>query len=171
MSSLHPMSSKSSMSSKKKNAGNTLNNWLGIGEEEILAGEDKCHVDKENKNSRLVLGVLGGHKAKNFHEFNQTILADLLVKLDGKLPELVMLNDDGKDSSALVYMWCEKNDIPCRYIRADWTAGKRAGIIRDNQILQEASVLLIFQGPRSLYLKNIATKLEKKGTKFLSVPV
>jgi hypothetical protein len=165
------------MSSKKKNSGNTLNNWLGVGEEEKLAGdirvENETNVGKEkgNKNIRLVLGVLGGHKAKSFQEFNQTILADLLVKLDGKLPELVILNDDGKDSSALLYMWCEKNDIPCRYMRADWTAGKRAGIIRDNQIIQEASALLLFQGPRSLYLKNIANKLEKKGIKFLSVTV
>ena len=110
---------------------------------------------------RRILGILGGHTRTDFHEFKKTVMNDLLAKMNGQ-PELVLLNDEGKDTSGMIWMWCESNSIPCRYIKADWSAGKSAAIRRDTQILKEANAFIIFQQPRSEKYEKVAKSLEKK---------
>ena len=115
-----------------------------------------------NTPKRRILGILGGHKRTDFHDFQKTIINDILVKM-GTLPDLVLLSDEGKDTSGLIYMWSEQNNIPVRYVKADWTtAGKSAGLQRDNQILKEGSAFIIFAQPRSDRYTKLATKLQKK---------
>ena len=74
-----------------------------------------------NTPKRRVLGILGGHKRTDFHDFQKSIINDILVKM-GALPDLVLLSDEGKDTSGLIYMWSEQNNIPVRYIKAYWSA-------------------------------------------------
>ena len=115
-----------------------------------------------NTPKRRILGILGGHKRTDFHDFQKTIINDILVKM-GTLPDLVLLSDEGKDTSGLIYMWSEQNNIPVRYVKADWTtAGKSAGLQRDNQILKEGSAFIIFAQPRSDRYTKLSTKLLKK---------
>ena len=111
--------------------------------------------------ARKILGVLGGQKRTDFHDFQKSILNDILVKM-GSPPDLVLLSDEGKDTSGMIYMWCEQNNIPLRYMKADWSAGKSAGIKRDTQIIKESTAFIIFEQPRSDRYSKIATRLQKK---------
>ena len=111
--------------------------------------------------ARKILGILGGHKRTDFHDFQKTIINDILVKM-GAPPDLVLLSDEGKDTSGLIYMWSEQNNIPVRYIKADWSAGKSAGLQRDTQIIKEGSAFIIFAQPRSDRYTKLATRLQKK---------
>ena len=111
--------------------------------------------------ARKILGVLGGQKRTDFHDFQKSILNDILVKM-GSPPDLVLLSDEGKDTSGMIYMWCEQNNIPLRYMKADWSAGKSAGIQRDTQIIKESTAFIIFEQPRSDRYSKIATRLQKK---------
>ena len=111
--------------------------------------------------ARKILGVLGGQKRTDFHDFQKSILNDILVKM-GSPPDLVLLSDEGKDTSGMIYMWCEQNNIPLRYMKADWSAGRSAGIQRDTQIIKELSAFIIFEQPRSDRYSKIATRLQKK---------
>jgi putative AlgH/UPF0301 family transcriptional regulator len=47
-------------------------------------------------------------------------------------------------------------------MKADWSAGKSAGIQRDTQIIKEASAFIIFEQPRSDRYAKIAARLQKK---------
>ena len=111
--------------------------------------------------ARKILGILGGHKRSDFHDFQKSIINDILVKM-GALPDLVLLSDEGKDTSGLIYMWSEQNNIPVRYVKADWSAGKSAGLQRDTQIIKEGSAFIIFAQPRSDRYTKLATRLQKK---------
>lgn len=111
--------------------------------------------------ARKILGVLGGQKRTDFHDFQKSILNDILVKM-GSPPDLVLLSDEGKDTSGMIYMWCEQNNIPLRYMKADWSAGRSAGIKRDTQIIKESTAFIIFEQPRSDRYSKIATRLQKK---------
>ena len=111
--------------------------------------------------ARKILGVLGGHKRDDFHNFQKTIMNDILVKM-GAPPDLVLLSDEGKDTSGMIYMWCEQNNIPMRYMKADWSAGKSAGIQRDTQIMKEGTAFIVFAQPRSDRYTKLATRLQKK---------
>lgn len=111
--------------------------------------------------ARKILGVLGGHKRTDFHDFQKTIMNDILVKM-GSPPDLVLLSDEGKDTSGMIYMWCEQNNIPMRYMKADWSAGKSAGIQRDTQIMKEGTAFIVFAQPRSDRYAKLAARLQKK---------
>jgi hypothetical protein len=111
--------------------------------------------------TRKILGILGGHKRNDFHNFQKTIMNDILVKM-GALPDLVLLSDEGKDTSGMIYMWCEQNNIPMRYMKADWSAGKSAGVKRDTQIIKEATAFIVFSQPRSNRYAKLAAGLQKK---------
>jgi len=140
----------------------SLDSWL-LGNKTKTENEDSSWTPAllSNMPKRRILGILGGHKRSDFHDFQKTIINDILVKM-GALPDLVLLSDEGKDTSGLIYMWSEQNNIPVRYVKADWSAGKSAGIQRDTQIIKEGSAFIIFAQPRSDRYTKLATKLQKK---------
>ena len=135
----------------------SLDSWLKGGNED--SSWTPALVNTQSK--RRVLGILGGHKRSDFHNFQKTIINDILVKM-GSPPDLVILNDEGKDTSGLVYMWAEQNNIPVRYVKADWSAGKSAGLQRDTQIIKEATAFIVFAQPRSDKYAKLAARLQKK---------
>ena len=138
----------------------SLDSWLNSSKTE---SEDSSWTPAllNTRPARKILGVLGGQKRTDFHDFQKSILNDILVKM-GSPPDLVLLSDEGKDTSGMIYMWCEQNNIPLRYMKADWSAGKSAGIQRDTQIIKEASAFIIFEQPRSDRYAKIAARLQKK---------
>jgi hypothetical protein len=135
----------------------SLDSWLKGGSED--SSWTPALVNTQSK--RRILGILGGHKRSDFHDFQKTIINDILVKM-GSAPDLVLLSDEGKDTSGLIYMWAEQNNIPIRYVKADWSAGKSAGIQRDTQIIKEGTAFIVFAQPRSDRYSKIAARLQKK---------
>ena len=135
----------------------TLDSWLKGGSED--SSWTPALVNTQSK--RRILGILGGHKRSDFHDFQKTIINDILVKM-GSAPDLVLLSDEGKDTSGLIYMWAEQNNIPVRYVKADWSAGRSAGIQRDTQIIKEGTAFIVFAQPRSDRYTKIAARLQKK---------
>jgi hypothetical protein len=135
----------------------SLDSWLKGGSED--SSWTPALVNTQSK--RRILGILGGHKRSDFHDFQKTIINDILVKM-GSAPDLVLLSDEGKDTSGLIYMWAEQNNIPVRYVKADWSAGKSAGIQRDTQIIKEGTAFIVFAQPRSDRYTKIAARLQKK---------
>ena len=139
----------------------SLDTWL-ISKNREKSEDDSWTPDLLNTPpARKILGVLGGHKRNDFHNFQKTIMNDILVKM-GALPDLVLLSDEGKDTSGMIYMWCEQNNIPMRYMKADWSAGKSAGVKRDTQIIKEATAFIVFSQPRSNRYAKLAAGLQKK---------
>jgi hypothetical protein len=59
-------------------------------------------------------------------------------------------------------MWAEQNNIPVRYVKADWSAGRSAGLQRDTQIIKEATAFIVFAQPRSDKYTKLAARLQKK---------
>jgi hypothetical protein len=135
----------------------SLDSWLKGGSED--SSWTPALVNTQSK--RRILGILGGHKRSDFHDFQKTIINDILVKM-GSPPDLIILNDEGKDTSGLVYMWAEQNNIPVRYVKADWSAGRSAGLQRDTQIIKEATAFIVFAQPRSDKYTKLAARLQKK---------
>jgi hypothetical protein len=135
----------------------SLDSWLKGGSED--SSWTPALVNTQSK--RRILGILGGHKRSDFHDFQKTIINDILVKM-GSAPDLVLLSDEGKDTSGLIYMWAEQNNIPVRYVKADWSAGRSAGIQRDTQIIKEGTAFIVFAQPRSDRYTKIAARLQKK---------
>jgi len=135
----------------------SLDSWLKGGSED--SSWTPALVNTQSK--RRILGILGGHKRSDFYDFQKTIINDILVKM-GSAPDLVLLSDEGKDTSGLIYMWAEQNNIPVRYVKADWSAGRSAGIQRDTQIIKEGTAFIVFAQPRSDRYTKIAARLQKK---------
>ena len=138
----------------------SLDSWLNSSKTE---SEDSSWTPAllNTRPARKILGVLGGQKRTDFHDFQKTIINDILVKM-GSPPDLVLLSDEGKDTSGMIYMWCEQNNIPMRYMKADWSAGKSAGIQRDTQIMKEGTAFIVFAQPRSDRYAKLAARLQKK---------
>ena len=138
----------------------SLDSWLNSSKTE---SEDSSWTPAllNTRPARKILGVLGGQKRTDFHDFQKSILNDILVKM-GAPPDLVLLSDEGKDTSGMIYMWCEQNNIPMRYMKADWSAGKSAGIQRDTQIMKEGTAFIVFAQPRSDRYAKLAARLQKK---------
>ena len=139
----------------------SLDSWL-LSKTKEKSEDDSWNPALINKpQQRRILGILGGHKRSDYHDFQKTIINDILVKM-GSAPDLVLLSDEGKDTSGLIYMWAEQNNIPVRYVKADWSAGKSAGIQRDTQIIKDGTAFIVFAQPRSDRYSKIAARLQKK---------
>jgi len=114
-----------------------------------------------DKNSRLVLGVLGTRSNIRCDDLDLNILAPL-VEAWG-LPDEIIMPAEG-DSSQAIQSWAQLKGIPISLVGCDWAAqGRKAGILRDSRIQREATHLLMLQGPRSNALSALAERLSRKG--------
>jgi hypothetical protein len=110
---------------------------------------------------RIVLGVLG-NRSNIRHEDAEADLLAPVVEAWGTPDELVIPAEG--DVSFILQTWAKQKGIPVRLLACNWsTQGKRAGLLRDNQIQREATHMLLLQGPRSNALMQLAQRLERKG--------
>lgn len=94
-------------------------------------------------------------------------LESLWVVAGGKRPEVAawMLNGrcpTGLDAIAL--KWAEGNGIHVRVYPADWSAGRSAGPLRNQKMIDDAEVLLAFPGG-----KGTADTIRRAETKGIGV--
>ena len=120
--------------------------------------------DLPPENLPAVLGILGNSSAAVWT--SQTILEKVLEPILGELdknPDKILLPADGT-TSLLLETWAGKNKVDSKVYSADWKVlGRRARVIRDSQIVKEASHLLVFLGGRSDYYEKMAIREVKKG--------
>ena len=116
----------------------------------------------------IYLGILGTHNSITKEEIHEKILHPLMSIL-GRLPEKIIMPSDGM-SSAFLSIWAERNNIDTQCLEADWRRFQRkAGILRDAQIVKECTHLLSFIGTKSRKNEQVAIRTAKKGKKVFLV--
>lgn len=111
--------------------------------------------------SPIYLGFLGSRNDMKMDELCEKLIHPLLETLERK-PEKLLLPYEG-NSNIYLSDWAERTGIPSRTYMADWKRdGKRARILRDNRIVNEATHIVCFNGPRSVYYETLGSKLVKK---------
>lgn len=126
--------------------------------------EDKMKEKEDTKPKGFILGVLGNSSAKfwNTKSVKENCIDQILEEV-GSLPEKLLCPSDGA-TSLLLKGWAEHNNIPCASYDADWIKlGRKARSLRDTQIINESSHLLVFLGSRSDFYEKIAIREVKKG--------
>lgn len=109
----------------------------------------------------IFLGILGSRNDMSMEELCEKVLHPLLETLE-RPPEKLLIPSEG-NSNIFISDWAERMDIPVKILTSDWRRnGKRARILRDSQITQEATHLLCINGPRSVYYETMGTRLLKK---------
>lgn len=107
------------------------------------------------------LGILGARNDMNKSDICEKILHPIIDTV-GKLPEKIIIPTEG-NSNIFIGDWAERQKIPCTQIYADWRKdGKKARVLRDNRILQEATHLVCLNGPKSDYYEKLGTRWLKK---------
>jgi hypothetical protein len=107
------------------------------------------------------LGVLGARNAISKQILQDEILNPILDDLDSKIERILFPSEPV--SSAYIDCWAQRQNIPTEAIKPDWIAqGRRAGVLRDAQIEKTSGALLIFEGPKSQYYKELAERIAKR---------
>jgi hypothetical protein len=123
--------------------------------------EDLIKTKKKNDTTDVVLGVLGTDSKASYEDMERDILAPV-VEAWG-LPDSIVLPAEG-ESSHCIQLWAQSHNIPVQFVACDWVKqGRKAGLQRDSRIQREATHLLLIQGPRSVALSTLATRLHRKG--------
>ncbi len=141
----------------------SLLGWLG--KEETTKKVDPRSLSPVFKRpsapDRIVLGVLGTRSSMRYEEAEADLMGPITEAWG--LPDELVVPAEG-ESSHVVQLWAKQKGIPVRLLACNWTTqGRRAGMLRDNQIQREATHLLLLQGPRSNALMQLAVRLERKG--------
>ena len=111
----------------------------------------------------VVLGILGNSAAAKWtrETIAETIMNPLLGEIE-RLPDTILMPSEG-NTSILLQIWADRQNIACQSIDADWARmGRRARIMRDARILKEATHLIFFLGARSDYYEKMAIREAKK---------
>ena len=111
----------------------------------------------------VVIGILGNSAAAKWtrETIAETIMNPLLGEIE-RLPDTILMPSEG-NTSILLQIWADRQNIPCQSIDADWARmGRRARIMRDARILKEATHLIFFLGARSDYYEKMAIREAKK---------
>jgi hypothetical protein len=91
-------------------------------------------------------------------EILNPVLDDLATK-----PSKILMPSEPL-SSTYIDCWAQRSGIASVLIKSDWIAnGRRAGVMRDLQIQKECNAFLIFEGPKSRYYLDLATRIAKRG--------
>lgn len=108
------------------------------------------------------LGVLGCTDAISKDICYEQILEPILASLESP-PSRIILPSEG-NSSIYLDSWAETNQIPTDIYTCEWAKlGKRAKIWRDNRIIQESTIFVVFLNKKSNFYETTATRLAKKG--------
>ena len=110
----------------------------------------------------ILLGVLGSRADITYDILYERIIEPIMAEL-GRMPDRVVLPSEST-SSALLYGWAEKFKLAFIAYDTDWAhLGRKARIVRDARIIQEATHLIIFLGKRSDYYGQQGVKIARKG--------
>jgi hypothetical protein len=108
-----------------------------------------------------VLGILGARNSLSKQILQDEILTPILDDL-GKKPTKILLPSEPL-SSTFIECWAARNAIITESMKSDWVQhGKRAGIMRDAAIEKGSTALLVFEGPRSRYMLDLAERIAKR---------
>jgi hypothetical protein len=111
--------------------------------------------------SQKIWGLLGAWNGTSYEELQTNVITPLVSAWG--LPDRLLLPAEG-DAAQVLQRWATMKDIPVRFVGCDWrTLGRRAGLHRDTTIQQEASHMILLQGPRSNALTSLAARLKRKG--------
>jgi len=92
---------------------------------------------------------------------------NILSKL--KITEIISGGAKGADSLAERY--AKENNIPTKIFLPDWkTYGKKAGFLRNTQIIEECEMVVAFWDGESKGTKDSLDKAEKLGKKVMIIP-
>jgi len=92
---------------------------------------------------------------------------NVLSKL--KITEIISGGAKGADSLAERY--AKENNIPTKIFLPDWeTYGKKAGFLRNTQIIEECEMVVAFWDGESKGTKDSLDKAEKLGKKVMIIP-
>jgi len=107
-----------------------------------------------------ILGILGARNSISKQLMQDEILNPILDDLS-KRPSKILLPSEPL-SSTFIECWAQRTGIPTISIKPDWiTNGRRAGVMRDAQIQKECNTFLVFEGPKSRYYLDLATRIAK----------
>jgi hypothetical protein len=116
----------------------------------------------------LYVGVLGATESITKEICNDKVIEPLLASLTCA-PSHFLLPTEGK-SSIYLESWAETSGISCNSYSCEWARhGKRAKIWRDNRIIQESTIVVVFLNKKSNFYETTATRLAKKGYRVFTV--
>jgi hypothetical protein len=116
----------------------------------------------------LYMGILGSTDTISKDLCYEKVIEPILASLEC-LPSRVILPSEG-NSSLFVDSWAETNQIPTEVYTCEWARhGKRAKIWRDNRIIQESTIFVVFLNKKSNFYETTATRLAKKGNRVFVV--
>ena len=109
----------------------------------------------------VYLGILGSRNDMTKQDICEKVLHPMIDTV-GKLPEKILVPTEGT-SNIYIGDWAEKQKIPIAQYHSDWRRdGKKARVLRDSRILQEATHLICVNGPKSDYYERLGSKWLKK---------
>lgn len=110
----------------------------------------------------LYMGILGSTDSITKDVCYETILAPIMAGLES-IPSRLIIPSEG-NSSMFLDSWAETHKIPTDVYTCEWAKmGKRAKIWRDNRIIQESTIFVVFLNKKSNFYETTATRLAKKG--------
>lgn len=131
----------------------------GYRQREVLVSADYKGDEEVKTKDRFQVIIAGGRDFNNY---------DLLEEkcdfyFSERLPSLIIVGGaDGADDLGLKYAFCKSYDF--KIIRASWDIlGKAAGMIRNQQMLQEADALVAFWDGKSPGTRNMIEIAQAKG--------
>lgn len=109
------------------------------------------------------LAVIG---SRNFNNYN--LLSSTLNKYKDKISHIVSGGARGADD--LSERWANENDIPTIIFLADWnTHGKKAGMLRNHDIIKECDACIAFWDGESNGTKHSISLCESKYNKPIKI--
>jgi hypothetical protein len=110
----------------------------------------------------MKVAVIG---SRTFSSYESVV--NVLSKI--KITEIISGGAVGADS--LGERYAKDNDIPTKIFLPDWkTHGKKAGFLRNTQIIEECEMVVAFWNMESKGTKDSLDKAEKLGKKVLIIP-
>jgi len=115
----------------------------------------------------MILGIVGTRRFDDYDKFKEIV--DNYLEFQGIRPELIVSGGaPGIDSLAEQY--AQNKDIPIKIYPADWDKyGRRAGPIRNTQIVDACTHLLALPDSKSIGTLDTIKKAELKGIRVMKL--
>ena len=108
----------------------------------------------------MKLAVVG---SRNFTDYSKLEYWLNLIKKDFAITTVISGGAKGADSMA--EQWANKNNIPTQIFKPDWSIGRHAGLLRNEDIISNADFIIAFWDGQSTGTKH-SIDLANKQNKF-----